>query len=289
MRRHDKKRNMINANLMMEQRRLEEIEHTPQEARQMEDKYNQILNAKAESIVGINYNGDKFEIKPKVRVWMGNEGLNRGYLSYSLSFKENHEGDYSPELVQINVYDGGGNISAWKESSVSLEDDSIHKIYRMVMDASDYLGGVEKNKLQQVLTNKLKSNRSGVQEEEDFWTKDYNVVNDYNGSDKEINPRDEGAGAFSEVIENYYKQHGEITKEALGQLYNEFIAGVEETNKTYYMTEFGHEDGLNETEETSKYTTLLDMYKNGSRDDRERIKPQLIKAAQALGIELDLR
>ena len=45
---------------------------------------------------------------------------------------------------------------------------------------------------------------------------------------------------------------------------------------------------LNENELTSKYTTLLDMYKNASREERVNLKPQLEKAAGALGITLDL-
>ena len=225
MRRFDKKKNMEQANILLEQRRLiemgllPEIEHTHQEARQMEDKYNEILNAKAISI-SAKYFTEDIVLYPKVRVWMGNNGLNNENLSYNLHFKREHSG-YSPEEVTVSIYNGGQKINAWKESNISLEDSEISKIFSMVNDASDYIGGVDMDKLSQELMRKLKpnKNRQGLEE-----------------------------------LAKHSIQH----------------------------------EGLNENELTSKYTTLLDMYKNASREERVNLKPQLEKAAGALGITLDL-
>ena len=178
MRRFDKKKNMEQANMLLEQRRLiemgllPEIEHSHQEARQMEDKYNEILNAKAISISAKYFDKDIL-LAPKVRVWMGNDGLNTENLSYNLQFRREHSG-YSPEEVSVTIHGGGAQMSAWKESSISLEDSEISKIFRMVNDASDYIGGVDMDKLSQELMRKLKpnKNRQGLEEI------DYDEAND---------------------------------------------------------------------------------------------------------------
>tara|TARA_R110000772_G_scaffold17946_3_gene49951 strand:+ start:116311 stop:117579 length:1269 start_codon:yes stop_codon:yes gene_type:complete len=86
-------------------------------------------------------------------------------------------------------------------------------------------------------------------QEDDFWTKDYNVAKDYADSDKSVNPRSEGESAFGEVIENYMKQHGDIDRATLRQAHDEFIIGVGRASKNYYETLFSHDDNNTQIDE----------------------------------------
>tara|TARA_R110000772_G_scaffold20466_5_gene56912 strand:+ start:73827 stop:74258 length:432 start_codon:yes stop_codon:yes gene_type:complete len=135
---------------------FENFEHTKQESREMEDKYNQILNDKAVEI-NVNRYDQTMTLTPSVRVWSGHNNLNEE-LSYNLSFRvETTEFSNSRygELVSLSIHNGGDRIQAWKERYISLENSEIDKILRMVSDAIDYIGGIDMNEVEKELMNKL--------------------------------------------------------------------------------------------------------------------------------------
>jgi len=137
----------------------EEFEHTKQESRQMEDKYNEILNEKAVNIIVQWTHQNDIELTPEVRVWSGHNNLNEK-LSYELNFRHLENGrDYSPSVVSITIFDGGARVRAWKESFIGMEDSEIAKILRMINDASPYIGEVDMNNADQELRVKLRKTK----------------------------------------------------------------------------------------------------------------------------------
>ena len=99
---------------------FEDFEHTPKESMEIEDKYNEILNEQAVSIVAQRPSSFPNDIKelillPTVRVWSGHNNLNES-LSYNLKFSSNGQ-----ELVSLSIYNEGQKISAWKDGWIYLE------------------------------------------------------------------------------------------------------------------------------------------------------------------------
>lgn len=135
---------------------FENFEHTPQEYDQMEVRYTETLNDKSE-IINAFCRGEQIKLEPKIRIWAGYGKLDDNF-SYSLNFTElntTHAGKLNKKLISVTINNGGSQINVWKDSSVILKNDEIYKIFRMVNDASDYIGGINSDDLESKLFDEL--------------------------------------------------------------------------------------------------------------------------------------
>lgn len=131
---------------------FENFEHTPQEYDQMEVRYTETLNDKSE-IINAFCRGEQIKLEPKIRIWAGHGKLDDNF-SYSLNFTELNT-THNKELISVTIHDGGSQINVWKDFSVILKNDEIYKIFRMVNDASDYIGGINSDTLESKLFDEL--------------------------------------------------------------------------------------------------------------------------------------
>lgn len=142
-------------------RLFEDFEHSSEEYTQMMNKYNTLLNDKAENIKAhsMGYNGGyDIELEPEVTVWGTNDKLD-GERSYTLYFTETGERKISrgnEVLVSVSIFNDGRRILVFKDSKLKLDDSEINKILRMVDDATDYIGGVDLPRVERELLSELR-------------------------------------------------------------------------------------------------------------------------------------
>ena len=125
-------------------------------------------------------------------------------------------------------------------------------------------------------------------------TKHFKSLNEQGGNDQYLDK-------LFNIILKYTEDPDDAEKELdnyVSQGYNGFStplqANLSRDMEFISLTQQGHDEETynkeisEEQNDRQRYLTLFDMYKKAPRQDQERIKPQLLKAAEKLGIKLQL-